>query len=597
MIYQHIKNYFIKSEERNKALFLLAGGVASVLGLVWLTAAFAAGFADFTDALMGMDMPLFMQTIQSLLIYGIGYAGFSSLKYRMLGNLAINWRKWLTKDLKDKYISEKEKNYLELSRNPDLKIDNPAQRIQDDVYTFVNQSIFLSFDLLEKVLTQATFISTLWVVGGSLDLVLWGTSMTIPGYLVWMAIGFSAVTNLMTHYVGGALSKLTHHQQGLEAEFRKEMELVSHDAESIAQDHGENYYQQSLAEKFKAVFEKEMEILQVRMRLTAFQSFLSEITSIFPYMMAAPLYFAKKTSYAQLMQIGWSFQQIQSCFSWFSNSYESLAAYHASVTRISELENAMSNIQINAALQTQAIHVETKRAKAITVDNLEIFYPNKNKSMMKGLSCTFLPGEHTIIRGRSGLGKSTTFKAVAGTWRYGNGTITVPRNETMCFLPQRPSLPNDTLKAVLAYPDPVETYTDEQYTDVLHKVGLKRLVRQLDKKSNWSAKLSLGEQERVSFARALLKKPDWLFLDEATASLDTNNERRMYTLIKSNLPNTTFISIAHRPTVTKYHQRVIDMKRVNRKNGMLIFKDVNFSSNASDSRVERALKRAGSSLS
>ena len=260
------------------------------------------------------------------------------------------------------------------------------------------------------------------------------------------------------------------------------------------------------------------------------------------------------------MEIGFSFTQVQFSLSWFTNSYERIASYKTSVTRIVELKNAMQDDGLTTTPKCIVVHEDniSEKPHELKVRNLNIAYPSSTNYMMRELNLTFKPGENTLIKGRSGLGKSTLFKVMAGTWKYGTGEVSVSNHHKMCFLPQKPSLPNDTLKAVLAYPEPVDTYTDIQYETVLRAVGhMDKFIDELNTKAIWSKRLSGGEQQRISFARALLKKPDWLFLDEATASLDEKSESTMYTLIKEQLKSTTFVSIAHRPTVERYHNRVV----------------------------------------
>jgi len=209
---------------------------------------------------------------------------------------------------------------------------------------------------------------------------------------------------------------------------------------------------------------------------------------------------------------------------------------------------------------------ENNALDAFCVKKLNIAYPSSTGFIMRGLNLQLNRFENTLIKGPSGLGKSTLFKVMAGTWKYGDGEITVPNCRSVCFLPQRPSLPNDTLRAVLAYPETVDTYPKEQCIRVLRAVGaLDKFINELDTKADWSKRLSGGQQQRISFARALLKKPDWLFLDEATASLDTNSETHLYSLLKKELVGTTFVSIAHRPTVDVFHKRIVTLDAVDEK--------------------------------
>jgi putative ATP-binding cassette transporter len=554
MTYKFAKEYFISSKERYLALLLLLGVIVSVVGLVAIMALFASWSVGFWAAINTMDMILFMSSIKTFVLLTASYIGVSVAKDYLLGVLTINWRNWLTTRLINKYTaSEGNNNYLDLSRHAS-ELENPAQRIQEDVNAYVEQALSLSINLFQSLLTIVTFIGNLWIIGGSITIL----SITIPGYLVWVALVYSGIATLLTHLIGRSLSKHTNNQQNLEAGFRSELEHLSTDAESIAQERGETYYQQSLNNRFNSINDNSFEILGIKIKLTAFNAFYQQISTIIPYILAAPLYFAGAINIGQLMEVGFSFSQIQFSLSWLSMSYESLVRFRTSAARITALENSMNDNGLSTTVKN--INVRHIESSNVSVQHLNVAYPSSTNYMMKELNLTFKPGENTLIKGRSGLGKSTLFKAIAGTWEYGDGEVLVSANKRMCFLPQRPSLPSDTLKSVLAYPDSVDTYTDEQYKSVLEDVGdLDTFINKLDTKADWSKRLSLGQQQRVSFARALLKKPDWLFLDEATASLDEESEKKMYSLVKNKLRDTTFVSIAHRSTVTQFHDRVVTL--------------------------------------
>jgi putative ATP-binding cassette transporter len=553
------KDYFIDSEERYSALLLLLGIILAVASLVALNAVFAWWIVGFWTAITEMSYPLYIQSIQYFFVIVTGFIGASVFKDYLGDLLSLRWRKWLTKYLVDEYTSPEGNNYLEFSRHY-KQIDNPAQRIQEDIKFFVSRSIWLSADLLNSILTQITFIGTLWVVGGSLSFAVMGVAITIPGYLVWVAISFALTSSIVSHLIGGSLAELTKQKTISETDFRKEMEEINNDAESIAQDQGMGYYKKSLADKFQAIYSNTLTTIRVRINLTAFNSFYQQFSGIFPYIVAAPMYFAGRTSLGQLMQIGLSFENIQSALSWYINSYELLATYKASVIRIIELKHKMEPGGLETAPRL-ITHGEAS-TNELSVNDLSITTPSSTENMIRLLNIKFEPGVSTLIQGVSGLGKSTLFKVIAGTWSYGEGDVLVSKGKKMCFLPQKPSLPNTTLKGVLAYPDSLDTYTDDDYERVLRLVGdLDMLIKELPSEENkfWSRRLSPGQQQRISFARALLKKPDWLFLDEATAALDPVTEARMYSLVKE-LPDTTIISIAHRPTVRGFHDRIITFK-------------------------------------
>ncbi len=565
MLYKLAKEYFIDSEERFYAWLLLLGVILGVVALVVINVMFASWSVGFWTALSSMSYPLYMESLKSLLVLTISYVGANIFKEYLLGLLKIEWREWLTETLTSKFVSQEPNNYLELERHPS-QIDNPSQRIQEDVPNFVDQSLKLGIDFLQSAITLVTFIASLWVIGGAATFAVFGATIIIPGYLVWVAILFAGLSGLVTHLIGGDLVGLSDQRQGLEADFRGDIALLSNNAESVAQDRGEDYFKQSLMGKLGQICRNAYDILNINIGITAFNSFIEQIGSIFPYLVAAPLYFAKQTSLGQLMEIGFSFGQIQSSLSWFSNSYQHLARYGAIVNRLNVLQNTMEDDGL--VTTSRAIVVQENDTNALSIRNLNILEPSTTASIMRELNLTFRQGENTIIKARSGLGKSTLYKAIAGTWKYGNGDVFTPNGEGMYFVPQRPVLRNDTLKAVLAYPDPENMYTHEQYIEIMQAIGdMDQFIAKLDTKASWSKTFSQGQQQRIAFARALLKQPKWLFLDEATSSLDEDTEHRMYSLVRDRLKTTTFISIGHRSTIDQHHNRVLifdadDQKRV-----------------------------------
>jgi putative ATP-binding cassette transporter len=545
------KDYFLNSEERVMAWFLAIGTIISVLGLVGLTAVFSWWTAGFWAALAAKDLALLITSMQWFALIITGYVGVSALKNYLIENLAIHWRTWLTQKLLTKYLYAENK-YLDINHLSE-QLKHPGQRIQEDIKSFVSLTLTLSTDFLGSTLSLVTFIGTLWVTGGTLSFVILGASITIPGYLVWMALIIAGSASAITQLLGSSLAELNHKGEGCEADFREQMESLHNEAENIAQERGEVYYKQSLSSKIQQIYSNSQQKNWVKTILISFQNFYMELSNILPYLLAAPLYFNGRIELGQLMQIGFAFNVVNSSLGWFISSYEIQAAYKASLTRIIELESALER---NGLVSTQKsiLVKEHELVDTIHIKNLNVARLSSTKLILKELNIRFNRGEHTLVKGPSGLGKSTLFKAIAGNWKYGGGEIFVPSFSKVCFLSQIPSFPNDTLKAVLAYPKPVNTYTEEQYIDALRAVnGMEHFIDKLDQKHTYSP----GQKQRIAFARALLIKPDWLFLDEATASLDTLSERHVYTLIKNQLKNTTFISIAHRPTVDQFHKRII----------------------------------------
>ncbi len=552
-----IKDYFVNSDEKLIAWLMLIGTALCVIALVALTAAFSWWFAGFWTILMAKALPAFLISMGEFAGLATAFIAVNALKNFLINKLSMNWRKWLTKKIINKLFNS-ENNYLDLKRFSE-NIDNIAQRIQEDVQSFVDLTLNLGADLLKSVLTLGTFVGTLWIVGGPLAL---AVGIVIPGYLVWVALIVAIAATLITHFIGKSLAAKNQKAERAEAELRKDLETLNDDAENIAEEGAEEYYKTALEDKIEEINTNANQILKTQTKLVTFQNFYNQIANILPTILSAPLYFAGLIEIGQLMQVGMAFGQVSSSLSWFVESYEGLATYNSNIQRISQLENAFEKDGLDA--NPKLITRERQNQQGICIKKLDI-KPAKVSStshILKNLSLELHPGEHVLIRGCSGLGKSTLFKAIAGTWKHGEGEITIPLEKKFYFLPQKPTIPHNTLRAVLAFPQLANTYTDEQYVDALKKVGtMEEFIPRLGEKTDWEDTLSGGQKQRISLARALLKKPDWLFLDEATASLDSASVAHVYSTLKKELRKSAIVSISHQKEVQEHHSKILHFKR------------------------------------
>ncbi|KTD31964.1 ABC transporter ATP-binding protein/permease [Legionella maceachernii] len=552
-----VKDYFMNSEEKLLAWLLLIGTILCVVGLVALVSVLSWWSAGFWAVLTAKALTPFLISMgQFVLILG-ALVSVHVLKNYLIGKLSIHWRSWLTKKIMNELFGS-ENNYLDLKRFSS-EIDNLGQRIQEDIKAFVELTLRLGTDFLKSILSLGTFVGTLWVVGGALTVTLLGLNIIIPGYLVWVALIVAVVATLAAHFIGKSLPEASKATEKAEADFRQDLAELNHEAENIAEEHAENFYQSSLERRVQEIKTTATKKLDTQTKLVAFQSFYSQLGFILPNILAAPLYFSGLIEIGQLMQIGMSFAEVNLSFSWFVEAYENIATYKASIERISELRNTFEKEGL--AANPKSIVRKKRDKESLNIKRLNIMPPQASSTeyIMRNLNLKLKPGEHILIKGDSGLGKSTLFKAISGTWGYGDGKISLPAGKHLYFLPQKPTLPHTSLKAVLAYPEPTETYTEEEYINALLIVGkMDAFIPRLDESLPWSEELSAGQQQRIAFARALLKRPDWLFLDEATSALDENGEEHVYNLVKQQLKETTIVSIGHRSTVEKHHARIVD---------------------------------------
>jgi putative ATP-binding cassette transporter len=295
-------------------------------------------------------------------------------------------------------------------------------------------------------------------------------------------------------------------------------------------------------------------------KVTAFTASYSQASVIFPFILVAPAYFANKMQLGGMMQTASAFGSVQGALSFFITTYRSLAEWQAVVARLDGFEAGIGMAKALAASPDSIQTIAAPNASVIGLDGLLLKLPN-GKPLVQTSGFRLRSGERTLVTGPSGSGKSTLFRAIAGIWPFGKGAISIPKGASLMMLPQRPYFPVGSLASAITYPSKDDTYSAPQLEEVLKLVGLPALAPRLAEDGHWNRTLSLGEQQRLGIARALLHTPQYLFLDEATASLDEPSEALLYRLIVEKLPNTTIVSIGHRSTLDAFHQRQVSLKR------------------------------------
>jgi putative ATP-binding cassette transporter len=390
---------------------------------------------------------------------------------------------------------------------------------------------------------------------------MFGRDFEIPGYLVWGALIYAILGTALTQWIGSPLVNLDFQQQRYEADFRFNLVRVRENSEQIALLQGEGAERQRLLERFGRVVDNWYAIMQRTKRLTALTSSYGQAAVVFPYVLVAPAYFANKIELGGMMQTASAFSSVQQALSFFVSTYRTLAEWRAVVARLDGFEGAIKGA---AALATAADSIDVVSATGsenIDLEQLLVRLPN-GMPLVAAEHFVIRGRERTLVTGPSGAGKSTLFRAIAGIWPFGSGSIAIPADARLMMLPQRPYFPVGPLQAAIVYPAEAGAFSPEQVKDVLISVGLPQLASQLEQEAHWNRMLSLGEQQRLGLARALLHAPQYLFLDEATASLDEPSEATLYKLLEEKLPATTIVSIGHRSTLQAFHQRNVVLTRV-----------------------------------
>ncbi|HUC63116.1 MAG TPA: ABC transporter ATP-binding protein/permease [Alphaproteobacteria bacterium] len=535
------------SEDRWAGRGLLAVILAMNLGLVALNVIFNQWYRLFYNTLQNHNMPEFWHQLfrfSYLAAIAIVIAVYQVYLTQML---QIRWRQWLTGHYLRDWLGGQTHYRMQLLGDG---TDNPDQRISQDLALFVNQTLSLTLGFISSAVTLVSFVGILWAISGPLAIALGGTTLTIPGYMVWAALVYAIAGTWLTHLIGKPLIRLNYDQQRYEADFRFGLVRLRENTEGVALYRGEEGETGILHHSFGFVVRNWWGIMKRQKSLTWFTSFYGQLAIIFPFLVASPRYFAGAIELGGLMQISSAFGQVQSSLSWFVSAYTSLAEWKATVERLTGFQAAMQT----ARASTEARGLAHTRAAdpAIGLESVALDLPRGEK-LLEVPALALAPGEAVLVTGPSGSGKSTLFRALAGIWPFGRGTVRVPEGARILFLPQKPYLPLGDLASVASYPG--EPQPADAVAGALAAVGLAGLASRLAEVRNWSLELSPGEQQRLAVARALLYKPDWLFLDEATSALDEAAEADLYRVLRERLPATTLISIGHRATLAAFHER------------------------------------------
>lgn len=471
--------------------------------------------------------------------------------------LQIRWRNWLTRKYLGQWLHEA--NHYRMQLQGDAA-DNPDQRISEDMQQFVGLTLQIGVGLLSSIVSLTSFVIILWGLSAAAPLLLFNGEYSIPGYLVWGALIYAIFGTALTQWIGSPLVNLDFQQQRFEADFRFNLVRVRENSEQIALLKGGDAERERLSERFRRVVDNWYGIMRRTKRLTAFTQTYAQTAVVFPFVLATPAYFANKIELGALMQIAEAFGKVQDALSFFVSAYRTMAQWRAVVARLDGFEMAVASATEQPSRPDSIKVVAGADGDEIDLRQLLVRLPN-GAPLVSADNFRIRSGERLLVTGPSGSGKSTLFRAIAGIWPFGSGSIVVPANATLMMLPQRPYFPLASLQAAVVYPAEAGAFSSDQVAQTLVSVGLPQLASSLHEEAHWNRMLSLGEQQRLGIARALLHAPRYLFLDEATASLDEPSEAALYRLLEERLPQTTIVSIGHRSTLLDFHQRNVMLVR------------------------------------
>lgn len=552
----HLITPYWNSEEKKSARLYFAGIITLTIAAVYMTLLLNEWFNSFYSALQNYDSGAVYRGLLRFTGLAFAHIAFAVYSYYLQQRLALRWRKWMTKNYLAKWTGQQ--MYYRLEMFSQGTADNPDQRISEDINLFTARTLSFMSGLLRSATTIVCFIFVLWNLSEVLSFSAAGQEIHIYGYLVWTALAYSVLGTWITHKVGHRLVSLNYLQQKLEADFRFSMVRLRETAESVAFYNGAAKEESFLSNRFMTLLRNTLFIIKKQKQLSWLTNSYAQIAIIFPFVVAVPRYLSQNISLGGLMQIANCFGKVQDAMSYFVDVYASLAEWQSCAERLLSFDKHIAAIEKETEEKSGSlVREETPDRLRLTDVTISVPTMDENKrtrELISSASCTIRSGEHVILKGPSGSGKSTLLRTLAGFWPYVKGHISMPAPSEMMFIPQKPYIPMGTSAEAASYP--LETADEEILSPLLVECGLSHLMEKTDTEADWSHILSLGEQQKLAFVRVFLRKPKWVFLDEATSAMDEETEEKMYRLLTA-LPGTTVISIGHRSTLDKWHDRVL----------------------------------------
>ena len=523
---------------------LIGFTLCSITISVWI-AAWDKRFYDALAAFDGASMP-------ALIVEYLGYMamiiGCIVCGDWLQKRLIFRWRTHLTEQFQQNWLEGHKHYRLRLTGEP----DNPDQRIAEDIYLLADKSIGLFRSFINNIAKFSAFVAVLWTLSGVQIFNIGGRDITIHGYLVWVALIYSVISTLIAHLVGRKLKNLNIDRQHREADYRAALLRVRDHAEQIAFYNGGEAETGRLKQRYLRIRDNWRRLTNCEFRQETFWATYVRISIFIPILATLPMYLVKTMTFGDMMQTRTSFARVQDSFGWFTDSYRRLIEWAAVIERLSGFQTALEQAEHkNPVLQPHQADLPHHHGKAV-LQNLTV-HTQTGTPLLSSISVEAHAPEWLLLEGKSGIGKSTLLRVLAGLWPYYQGSFSLEGSRL--FFPQRPYLPTDTLRQTVSYPYSA-CQDDHLIQTVLEQVGLNNptgrlhtLINDLDTPYEWHGILSGGEQQRLSLARALLHKPQILFLDEATNQLDDESALMLMQTLKQHLPDTLVIGISHQPKI------------------------------------------------
>jgi putative ATP-binding cassette transporter len=543
--------YWTRSPDRWKAYLLLVASLGLIALLVVTQVRYNQWFADWTNAYVGSNYGLWQQQLVLFFIIAALMVFGGTFNIYVQGWLMVSWRKWMTSQYLGNWMENHGHYRMRLTGSP---TDNPDQRIQEDINGFIGSAMMYTLTLIQNIAMMSTFMVILWNLSNTIPMIIGDVDLSFPGYFIVIALIWAVISTTTVHNFGKQLVKLQYNQQMFEADFRFSMVRVREYSEQISLLKGEGVEHTNVMGRFTNVIANTFRLMGRNLKLGMWNMGLSMFMGVIISLLLGPAYFAGQIpgGYGAIMQISMAFATVEGTFTFFQTSYAGLAAWKATSNRLSDfLENARKSEEIWASSQ---ISVKEHEKDDIEIKDLDVNLPT-GKLQISAKDIVIKHGDKVLIKGKTGAGKTTLFRVLSGLWPFGKGSVSIPEGKTVLVLPQQPYFPFGTLAGAICYPDPADKFTRADIEQALRDTGMEKFIARLDDVGFWNQQLSGGEQQRVSLARAMLHKPDYLFFDEATASVDEPSEEELYKMLLERMKDSTIISIGHRSSLEKFHER------------------------------------------
>ena len=545
--------YWAYSKERWGSLILLAVNIFVMVFQTRVGVRSTIWNRDWLNAFQTYDAQMWKQQIVVFLLIGAANTFTSQLNSYIQSWIQIRWRRWMTARYVNYWLEGSTHYRMQLTGN---ETDNPDQRIAEDIGQFISYTWLYSFSFVQNIINLVTYAMMLYDLSLTIPLMLGGKDWSFPGYFLVISVIWAAVETLITHLVGKPLARLQYDQQMYAANYRFALVRVRECSEQIALLRGEDVEHGRLMKIFGDVVVNQFRLMGRNLFYGAVQGIMGYVDAMGYTFLLGPSYFyyGAISGYGVFQQIATAFLQVVTCLKWFVTNYSTLAIFVAVIDRLYAFNNNYNRtIDI---VENSKIKLEEGDEDQIVIKHLDVELPT-GKLQISANDVTIKHGEKVLIKGRTGAGKTTVFRVLSGIWPFGEGEVVLPKGKKVIVLPQKPYFPIGTLADAITYPEPSGTYSREDMVKALQLVGMADYAARLDEEGHWNMMCSGGEQQRLAIARALLYKPDYMFFDEATASMDEPSEMELYTMLNEEMADATIISIGHRSSLAQFHNRTL----------------------------------------